>query len=38
MKDHLIPFVLGFLGCGLAFLALDYAVMHMMGLTLIFNP
>ena len=38
MKDHLVPFVVAFALCALAFLGLDYTIMKMMGLTLIFQP
>ncbi len=38
MKKYLVPFVLAFLVCGALFLALDVAIMNLMGLTLIFHP
>ena len=38
MREHFIPFVLAFAICALAFLGLDYSIMKMMGLTLIYHP
>lgn len=38
MKDTIVPFVAGFVVFGGVFLAIDYAVMTMQGLTLIFHP
>ena len=38
MKKHIIPFVLAFLVCGALFLALDFTIMKLMGLTLLFQP
>ena len=37
MKQTLVPFVVAFLICGAAFIVLDYAVMTMQGLSLIFE-
>ena len=37
MKDYLVPFAVGFVICGAAFLALDYLLMNAQGLTLIFE-
>ena len=37
MKGYVVPFLLVFLGCGLGFLALDYAIMSLQGLSLIFH-
>ena len=38
MKEYLIPFVVAFLAFGFAFLAVDYAIMHAQGLTVIYAP
>ncbi len=38
MKQTIVPFVAAFVVCAAGFLALDYGVMAMQGLTLIFNP
>ncbi len=38
MKDHVVPFVAGFAVFAAVFLAIDYAVMNMQGLSLIFSP
>ena len=38
MRDYLVPFVVGFLLCGLLFMGLDLAVMKMQGLSLIYSP
>ncbi len=38
MKDHLVPLVVAFAVCALVFLGLDYTIMKMMGLTLIYQP
>lgn len=38
MKDFAIPFAVAFIGFGLTFLAVDFAVMHAQGLTLIYTP
>ena len=38
MKDYVVPFVAGFAVFGAMFLAIDYAVMSMQGLSLIFTP
>lgn len=37
MKDYMIPFAVAFAAFGLAFLALDYTIMHAQGLTLIYG-
>jgi len=37
MKNYAVPFVLVFLACGAGFLALDYAVMSLQGLSLFFS-
>ena len=37
MKQYAIPFAIAFVVCGLAFLALDYSIMHAQGLTLIYG-
>lgn len=38
MKDYFIPFVAGFVVCGAGFLAIDYAIMSLQGLSLIYHP
>ena len=38
MKKTVMPFATAFVAFAAAFLALDYAVMAMQGLTLIFQP
>jgi hypothetical protein len=38
MRDYLLPFVGAFVVCAGVFLAMDYAVMAMQGLDLIFKP
>ncbi len=38
MKEYLIPFAVAFLAFGFAFLAVDYAIMHAQGLTVIYAP
>ncbi len=38
MKDYFIPFTAAFIACGAGFLAIDYAIMSLQGLTLIFHP
>jgi hypothetical protein len=37
MKGYIVPFVLVFVACGVGFLALDYAIMSLQGLSLIFQ-
>jgi hypothetical protein len=37
MKDYMVPFAAAFVFCGLAFLALDFAVMNLQGLSLFFH-
>ena len=37
MKEYAIPFAVAFVAFGLAFLAVDYAIMHAQGLTLIYG-
>lgn len=36
MKAYIIPFAVAFLAFGFAFLAVDYAIMHAQGLTVIY--
>jgi hypothetical protein len=36
MKDYVIPFAVAFVAFGFAFLAVDYAIMHAQGLTVIY--
>lgn len=38
MKEHLVPFAVAFAVCVLVFLALDYSIMKMMSLSLIYQP
>ncbi len=38
MKNTVLPFAAAFVACAAAFLALDYAVMAMQGLSLVFQP
>jgi hypothetical protein len=38
MKGYLLPFAVAFAVWVLVFLGLDYAIMKMMGLTLIYQP
>jgi len=38
MKIYLVPFVASFLVFGIVFLALDFSVMKLQGLALIFRP
>lgn len=37
MKEYAIPFAVAFVAFGLGFLAVDYAIMHAQGLTLIYG-
>ena len=37
MKGYVVPFVLAFIACGAGFLVLDYAIMSLQGLSLIFH-
>lgn len=37
MKGYLVPFLTAFVVCAFAFVLLDWAVMNMQGLTLIFE-
>ena len=37
MKDYVLPFACAFVVCAIAFLAMDYAVMAMQGLSLIYG-
>jgi hypothetical protein len=37
MKDHFIPFTIALIVFGLVFLALDFSIMKLQGLTLIFH-
>jgi hypothetical protein len=38
MKEYLTPFAVAFLAFGFAFLAVDFAIMHAQGLTVIYAP
>lgn len=38
MKNYLFPFVVGLMVFGAMFWLLDFSIMKMMGLTLIFQP
>ena len=38
VKDYLVPFIAAFLVCGAVFLGIDYALMNLQGLSLIFQP
>ncbi len=38
MKDYLVPFMAAFLVCGGVFLGIDYVLMNLQGLSLIFRP
>jgi hypothetical protein len=38
MKTYLVPFVTAFLVFGIVFLALDFSVMKLQGLALIYRP
>lgn len=38
MKENLVTFAVAFAVCALVFFALDYGIMKMMGLTLIYQP
>lgn len=38
MKDYFLPFTAAFIICCGGFLALDYAIMSLQGLSLIFHP
>lgn len=38
MKDYFIPFTAAFIVCCGGFLAIDYAIMSLQGLSLIFHP
>lgn len=38
MKAHVVPFVVAFAVCALVFLGLDFTIMKMMGLALIYQP
>ena len=38
VKDYLVPFLAAFLVCGVFFLGIDYALMNLQGLSLIFRP
>jgi len=37
MKDYILPFLVAFVVCAAAFLAIDVAIMNAQGLTLIFH-
>ncbi len=38
MKTWLLPFTVAFIVFGMVFLGLDYTIMKLMGLTLIYHP
>lgn len=38
MKEHVVAFAVAFALCALVFLGLDYSIVKMMGLTLIYQP
>lgn len=38
MKEHLVPFAVALAVCVLVFLGVDYGIMKMMGLSLIYQP
>ena len=38
MKDYFLPFTAAFIAFGCGFLAIDYAIMSLQGLSLIFHP
>jgi len=38
MKDHLVPFVAACLAFGIIFFALDFSVMKLQGLALVYRP
>ncbi len=38
MKTWLAPFLIAFVVFGIAFLGLDYTIMKLMGLTVIYHP
>lgn len=38
VKDYLVPFIAAFLVCGVVFLGIDYVLMNLQGLSLIFRP
>ena len=38
MKDYVVPFAMALLAFGFAFVAVDYAIMHAQGLTVIYRP
>jgi hypothetical protein len=37
MRGYVVPFVVVFVACGIGFLALDYGIMSLQGLSLIFE-
>ena len=37
MKDYMVPFAAAFVLCSVVFLALDFAVMNLQGLSLFFH-
>ncbi len=38
MKGYIVPFVAAFVVCAVVFLGIDYALMNLQGLSLIFRP
>lgn len=38
MKNYLLGFAIAFVGFGALFLAIDIAIMHLQGLSLIYHP
>jgi hypothetical protein len=38
VKSYLVPFAVAFVVCGGVFLGIDYAIMNLQGLSLIFHP
>lgn len=38
MKDYLIPFTAAFILCSAGFLTIDYTIMSLQGLSLIYHP
>jgi hypothetical protein len=38
VKDYLAPFAIALVACSVLFLALDYSIMKLQGLSLFFNP
>ena len=38
MKDYIVPFSIAFVICCIGFVALDFVIMNLQGLTLIYEP